>query len=81
MHVLALEAAENLIHPFWVAWIAALQWDNILTKILAKYSDYATIFSFKLAMELLRHPDMSEYAIELIEGKQLSYRPIILLAW
>ncbi len=77
VHMLALDIAEELlIHLFRAAQIAILQWDKALTKILAKYSDYADIFFSELAMELPENMGINEYAIELIDRKQLSYRPI-----
>ncbi len=80
MHVSALDIAESLIHPFRAAQIATLQWDKASTKILAEYSDYAYAFPSDLAMELPENTGMNEHAIELIEGKQLPYRPIYILS-
>ncbi len=66
VHISALDVS---IHPSRAAQIAVLQWDKAPTKILAKYSDYADVFSSDLAMELPQNTRMNEYAIELIERK------------
>ncbi len=62
------------------AQIAALQWDKALTKIPAKYSDYADVFSSDLAIELPENTGMNKHVIELIEGKQPPYGPIYALS-
>ncbi len=69
MHMSALNVAELLIYVFQTAQIAAFQWDKVSTEILAKYSDYADIFSLGLAMELPKNTGMNKHAIELIDGK------------
>ncbi len=79
MHVSALDVAESLIHPFWAAQIAALQWDKAPTKIPAEYSDYADVFSSDFEMELAKNIGINKHAIELIEGKQPPYGPIYAL--
>ncbi len=56
--------------------LAALQWNEAPTKILAEYSNYIDVFSTDLAMELPKNIGMNEHAIELIEGKQPPYGPI-----
>ncbi len=76
MHMSALDIAELLIHPSQAAQIATLQLDKVLTEIPTKYSDYADVFSLDLAMELPENIGMNKHAIELIEEKQLPYRPI-----
>ncbi len=62
-----------MIHPSQAAQITALKWDKAPTKILAKYSDYADIFSSELAMELSENTGMNEHAIKLIDKKQPPY--------
>lgn len=42
-------------------------------KILAKYTDYVDIFSFNLAIELLKNSGINKYIIKLIEDKYPSY--------
>ncbi len=75
----ALDVAESSIHHFQAAQIAALQWDKALTKIPAKYSDYADIFSSDLAIKPPKNTGMNEHAIELIKEKQSPYGPIYAL--
>ncbi len=60
--------------------LAALEWDKAFIKIPVKYSDYADVFLTDLAIELPENTGMNKHAIELIEGKQLSYRPIYALS-
>ena len=56
--------------------LAALGWNKASTEILAKYSDYAVVFSLYLAMKLLENMGINKYAIKLINRKQPHYRPI-----
>ena len=65
-----------MVHPSRAAQIAALEWDKALTEISSKYADYAYVFSVDLAMELPKNIGINEFAIKLIEGKQLPYGPI-----
>lgn len=46
------------------------------TKFLFKYSDYNNIFSISLAIELPENIGINKYAIELVQNKQLLFRPI-----
>ena len=46
------------------------------TKIPAKYSDFADVFSPDLASKLPEHTGINNYAIELVEGQQPPYGPI-----
>lgn len=46
---------------------------------MAKYFDYVNVFSFNLALELPKNTDINIYTLELIEKKQLSFRPIYVL--
>ena len=49
------------------------------TKILAKYSDFADIFSPKLATKLPEHTEINDYAIKLVNSQQPPYKPIYTL--
>ena len=60
------------MYPSQTAQITVLKQDEASTKVSPKYADYADIFSFDLAMELLENTGINKYAIELQEGKQLS---------
>ena len=59
--------------------LATLQWNKILFKIPAKYSNYADIFSIDLTMELLENIGMNKHIIKLIKEKQPFYGPIYAL--
>ena len=51
--------------------------EEVSTKVPAKYSDFADVFSLDLASELLEYSGINDHAIELVEDyKQLPYRPI-----
>ena len=71
MHVAALEAllAEMIIHPTQKAQIAALKQDKVLTKVPAKYSDFANIFSETKALVLPEQTEFNQHAIELDKSK------------
>lgn len=45
-------------------------------EILAKYANYADIFSFDLAIKLFENTNIKKYVIKLEKSKQPSYRPI-----
>lgn len=57
-----------------------MQWDNDFTKVLAKYINDANIVSFNLTIELPENTGINKYTIELVEGKQPSYRLIYILS-
>ena len=46
------------------------------TKVFAKYSDFADVFSSDLASKLSKHIGINNYAIELIDSQQPPYEPI-----
>lgn len=50
--------------------------DKAPIKVPPKYLDYANIFLFDLEIELPKNTSINEYAIKLVEDKQLLYRPI-----
>ena len=78
VHVAALEAPLTgmAIHPLQTAQISTLIQDEAPTKVATKYVDYADVFSFNLAMELLKNIGINEHAIKLHNGKQALYGPI-----
>ena len=49
---------------------------KVLTKISAKYSDFADVFSSDLAFKLPKYNEINNYTIKLVDGQYLSYRPI-----
>ena len=64
------------VHPSQRSQISGLIAKEALTKVPAKYSDFADVFSLDLASELYEHTGISDHAIELVDGQQPSYRPI-----
>lgn len=78
VHVAALEAslAGMTIHSSCPAQIAALKQDKAPTEVAPEYTNYADVFSFDLAMELLENTGINKHAIKLQEGKQPPYGPI-----
>lgn len=78
MHIIALKAliVGITIHISQEPLIAVLRLDEAITEVLAKYSNFADMFLFKLAMELPENTGINKYAIKLEKSKQLSYGPI-----
>lgn len=71
IHVAALSATP--IHLSREVQMGALLANKAPTQVLAKYSNYADVLSSDLAMELPEHTSINDYAIDLVEGKQLPY--------
>ena len=46
------------------------------TKVSDKYANFADVFSPDLAVELPKQTGINDYAIKLVNGQHLSYRPI-----
>lgn len=42
----------------------------------AEYLNFADVFLFNFAMEFMKHTGINNYSIDLIEDKQLFYKPI-----
>lgn len=77
--LVATKADSIKFHPSQASQLVVLQWSKTSTKILAKYTDYADIFLFHLAMEFPENSNINEHTIELIEGKQPLYGSIYAL--
>lgn len=56
--------------------MAFLRADKASTEIFFEYLDYADIFLANFVMELPKDIDINDYAIKLVESKQLFYEPI-----
>ena len=69
VHVAFLEipSQESDVYPFCRAQIAALVANEALTSIPTEYSDFANVFSLKLALELPEHTGINEHAIKLVD--------------
>ena len=64
------------VQPFHRPQISGLIIEEVSTKISAKYSDFADVFSPDLASELPKHIGMNDHAKKLIDGLQPPYGPI-----
>lgn len=64
------------IQLFWTAQVVFLQANKIFNKIFLKYLDYAAVFLTNLAIKLLKHNNMNDHAIKLVESKQRYYKLI-----
>lgn len=76
MYVAALEASEMTIRLFWTAKVAFLQANKVFNKFFLEYLDYASVFLTNLAIKLLKHNNINDHAIKLVESKQRYYRLI-----
>lgn len=47
--------------------------------MLLKYTDFVNVFSLDLAAKLSKYTEINDYAINLIDNKQLPYNPIFSL--
>ena len=64
------------VHPSRRPQVSGLIAKEAPTKVLAKYSDFADVFSPNLASELPKHIGINDHAIELVGGQQPPYGPI-----
>ena len=80
VHVASLSSAPLVasldVHPSRRPQISGLIVEEAPTKVPAKYSDFANVFSSDLASELPEYTGINDHAIELVEGQQPPYRPI-----
>ena len=64
------------IYSSWRPQIFGLITKEALTKVPAKYSGFADIFSLDLAFKLLEHTEINDHNIELVNDQQPPYGPI-----
>ena len=64
------------VYPSRRPQISGLIVEETPTKVPAKYSDFADVFSPDLASELPEHTGINDHAIKLVKGQQLPYGPI-----
>ena len=77
VHVASLSSTPSLdVHPSRKPQISGLIAEEAPTKVPAKYSDFADVFSPDLASELSEHTGINDHTIELVDGQQRPYRPI-----
>ena len=67
---------ESDVHPSCRAQIAALVANEALTSIPTEYSNFANIFSPKLALEFPEYTGIHDHAIKLVDNWQALYGPI-----
>ena len=67
---------ELNIHLSCKPQVSGLIAEKALTKVSAKYSDFADVFSPDLAFELLKYTRINNHAIKLVNSQQLLYEPI-----
>ena len=56
------------VYPSWRPQISGLIAKKISTKIPAKYSDFANVFSLDLVFKLSKHTKINDYTIKLVYG-------------
>ena len=76
VHMAIRELEKIPVHSKKQAQIGTLLFDEALTKVPAKYSDYSNVFSVENAVKPPENTEMNEYAIELEKGKQPPFGPI-----
>ena len=78
VHIVSLEnpSQKSDVHPSCRAQIAALVANEAPTLISTEYSDFTDIFSPKLALKLLEHTRINDYAIKLVDNQQPPYGPL-----
>ena len=59
--------SDDEMHPLRKAQIASLKADKTPSKVPSKYTDFADVFSPKLAAELPEHTRINDHAIELVD--------------
>ena len=64
------------VHLFCRPRVSGLIVKEVSTKVPAKYSDFADVFSLDLASKLSKYTKINNYNIKLVDGQQLSYKPI-----
>ncbi len=64
------------MHPSRRAQIAHLKANEAPTEVPSEYTDFANVFSPKLAAELPEHTGINDHAIELVDDQQPPYGPI-----
>ena len=76
VHVASLSSttlASLDVQPSREPQISGLIAEKASTKVPAKYSDFADVFSSDLAFELPKHTGINDHAIKLVEGQQPPY--------
>ena len=74
--VMSLRSTPLDLHPFRKPQISSLIAEEASTKVPAKYSNFADVFSPDLAFELPKHTGINNHIIELVNGQQPPYGSI-----
>ena len=72
----ALPSSLLDVHPSCGPQVSGLIAEEAPTKVFAKYSDFADVFSPDLASELPKYTGINDHTIELVDGQQSPYGPI-----
>ncbi len=64
------------MHPLRRSQIVHLKANKAPTKVPSKYADFADIFLSKLTTKLLKHTEINDHAIKLVDDQQPLYSPI-----
>ena len=65
--------SSDEVHPSSRAQIIYLKVDEVFTKVLSEYANFAHVFSPKLAAELLEYTRTNDYAIKWVDNCQPPY--------
>lgn len=68
IHIATLSALAMQVHPSYYAQLELLLASNTSTEVLFKYLDYANVFLFAYAMELLKNTSINKHVIKIVKG-------------
>ena len=61
--------SEDKVHPSKKAQIAHLKVDKASIKVPSEYTNFGDVFSPKLAVRLLKHTEINNHAIKLVDDQ------------
>ncbi len=77
VHVAPLSVdSDDEVHPLRRTQITHLKANKALSKVPSKYTNFADVFSPRLAAELLEHTRINNHVIEFVDDWQLQYGSI-----
>ena len=76
VYITSFSSTPFVVYPSRRLQIFRLIAEKSLTKVPAEYSDFVDVFSPDLAFELLKHTEINDHAIKLVDGQQPPYGPI-----
>ena len=76
IHIASLSSTPLNIYPSRRPQISGLIVEETSIKVFNKYIDFADMFFSDLASKLLKHTEINDNAIELVDNQQLPYKPI-----